>query len=139
MKKFTYILFISTMMLTFASCANIEKILIKNNGKWNIDRITSTTEITGFPSTTDEDLNAGTILFEDSGTGTIEYNDGTSETFDWQVTDDVITIDFNATGFTIDYDILESSKNSQSWRGTIEETFSGITTIYTQEVELSAI
>lgn len=120
-----------------SSCAKTEKILVKKDGVWNMDKFTSTLEITGLPTTTDTESNYGTITFKDDGTGVFNFSLGFSQDFTWEVNDDIITI--TAGGDVTNYDILESEKDYQKWSNVTTETAGGVTSTYTYVIELSPV
>ncbi len=127
------------VVITLASCSKTEKVLVKQDGKWNIDKQVTTTTIGG-ASTTDTQTDIGVATFND-GTGVINYNDGTTSTFDWSVVDDVITITYtDGTTNSIDFTILsDSGKDFQHWSGSYTIDFLGTSTVVDIDITLSSL
>lgn len=124
--------------VTLFSCAKTEKLLVKQDGEWNIDKQTTTTTIGG-SSTTETDTDYGVVTFEENGTGFITYNDGTTDTFSWTVVDDIISITYDSLAITVDYTIVESSKDSQQWTGTYTYSILGVDAVIDTEIWLSSL
>lgn len=137
MKKLLLCSLAVVMITILTSCGKTDKVLVKNDGLWNIDKVTTVTETSGFPTTTDEETDNGTAEFRGDGTGTFTYPDGTSDEFTWEVSDDVITLE--QSGFTFDYTILESSKSEQKWEYSETTDIGGFTSTITITIELSSI
>ncbi|MBK7566830.1 MAG: hypothetical protein IPI31_03305 [Bacteroidetes bacterium] len=63
-KQVIAVLFISVSLF---SCAKTEKVLVKHDGEWNIDKQVTTTT-TGGVSTTETDTDYGVATFNENGT-----------------------------------------------------------------------
>ena len=117
MKKITLVAVMIMLLTTFYSCGNTEKILVRKDGNWNIDEYTTTTDFGGV-NDTEVHENYGTCTFKDDGTGTIQYSDGSpDDSFTWSVNEDIVTVTFAAIGEAIDFDVIESTRTSQHWKG----------------------
>ncbi len=138
MKKTIQIATMLLVVVSLYSCTKTEKVLVRKDGTWNIDEQTSSYTLFGVP-TTDTDTDAGTVTFKDDGSGTIDYNDGTSDTFAWSVTDDVISVTYASIGETVDFDILDSSKDSQHWNGSYTYDVLGTPVDVTVDLKLSSL
>jgi len=139
MQKTMRILSICLLFIAMASCGKTEKVLVKQDGIWNVDKLTSITSVNGGTPTTDSETNAGTITFSEDGTGIIVYTAGGGDSFDWEVDGDIITITFLSLGMAIDYDINESSKNEQVWSGSYSYDILGMTYDVDQEITLGRL
>lgn len=134
-KQVIAVLFISVSLF---SCAKTEKVLVKHDGEWNIDKQVTTTT-TGGISTTETDTDYGVATFNENGTGFITYNDGTSDTFSWSVNDDIISVTYDALATTVDYTIIDSSKDSQHWSGSYSGDIFGIPYVVDTEIWFSSL
>jgi hypothetical protein len=109
-------------------CKKVEKILPKKDGTWKATSITYYEyENSSLDTTYTETNNPEIYTFEKDGTGTISDGTDTANTT-WEVNDDNDVIKLCAAFpgssiyFCTDYDILESDKDRQVWRGSDKET-----------------
>lgn len=140
MKKIRVTLILAVLAFGLFSCGKTDKILVRHDGKWNVDKITITTTVSGFSSTSTEN-DFGVMTFKDNGTGTLEYSDGSpTDSFTWSVNNDndVITLKIGSDD-PVDYDILSSDKDTQHWSGSYTTIVVGITTMYDVDIQLSSL
>ncbi len=138
MKRITQVIAVMFIAVTLFSCGKTEKVLVKHDGEWNIDKQVTTTTSGGI-STTETDTDYGVATFNENGTGFITYNDGTTDTFSWSVNDDIISITYDALAVTVDYTILDSSKDSQHWSGSYTYEIFGVDFVVDTEIWFSSL
>ena len=120
MKKFSAIMFTVAAVVLMTACNNVEKILPKKDGTWNISMITETETVNRTVTSDTTYSPVGTsFTFDKDGTGTYTEPD-TTDSFTWAYNDDNETITMTLASFplAIVYDVLESSKDAQTWRYT---------------------
>ncbi len=91
MKKLHFLLpvLFLAFAITFNSCEEDEKFDII--GTWNIDKIEWAVYLGDQELESETEENTGTITFNKDGTGTV-IEDGESFAFEWELSDDVLTM-----------------------------------------------
>lgn len=135
MKTFKVLSFALLTLLVVTSCNNVENILTKKTGTWNIKTQTSETFVGGTSQGSESETNVGTFTFNDDGTGSSTQDDSTF-TFNWTYNKDQDQVTITDQGLALVWDVLESSKKEQKWTNTFEIEFLGVTTRTVTEVTL---
>ena len=127
MKNFK--VFALALVTAFAlySCSNVEKILPKKDGLWNVT------------SQTDEEYEDGTLvttttttdslpswMFNSDGTGEVfEFGGASGGTFNWVYDDNNESVTITQDGLGLAFTVVESSKDAQTWTSSLEIDFAG--------------
>ena len=135
MKHFKLLSLAAVMTLMTACGLNLDNILPKNTGTWNITRFESITRI----DTSSIELaftDAGTFTFNEDGTGKTILNilgSVDSASIDWSYDEEAeaITIDFNDGEGPSTFDVLVNERKRQEWQSIDSTTSNGITTVET--------
>ncbi len=109
MKK---ILSLLTSMITisflFIACSkSTDRILVKNDGKWDWETI----QIEKINGTTVDNINDKGVITFDKSSYTLVYSTGEIEKGTWITIDDKFIMTTN--GFSVSFDVIESKKKSQ--------------------------
>lgn len=138
MKAFKAFAVLALAAFVMSSCNNIEKILPKKDGVWNVTSATQRDYEDGtLVSTTTETSNLGTYTFNSDGTGVIA-DDSTSENITWSANsdNDQVTIAADGGGLALVYDVLESEKKKQKWQTSLEIEILGVVSRTEFEMEM---
>ncbi len=130
MKNFKVILFAMVAAFALVSCNNLDKVLIKKDGRWNTTSVQTIVLVDGaeFLNLTLTD-SLGYSVFSDEGMGETFLDDGTSAgTFTWMTNDDDTQITITQDGESTTYDITDQDKNNMTWYNSTTVTDQGITT-----------
>jgi hypothetical protein len=130
MKKLLSISALVLVCIIAVSCGKVEKILPKQDGTWRSSSTTYREFVANALDTTYTETFNSTMVFEKDGTGySYETNADSTDAFTWSVNDDndVVTIcqDFFGLQFCVPFEVLESSKDSQTWVATTESGTAG--------------
>ena len=140
-KLFSFTAALFTIAL-IASCAKLDKVLVKKDGIWNITRtyIKVTIGGTTFLEVTDNAPDSK-VTFMDDGTGFNTDSSGTKTYFTWTADDKEATITITDTsgGTTtvMTMDVTNEEKNSMTIKGMDTDTTGGVTTVTTIEQDLA--
>ena len=134
--------------LIAVGCSNIEKILVKQEGVWNVTQFSfveytaETAPNYSYTDSTEFDLAPSTMTFMDDGTGTFTFNFlGQVEDFPltWTATEDEFTLNINDVfDNPLVYTVNESSNDAQDYsltemgtetRGDTTATFDRMSTL----------
>lgn len=130
MKKFLSISALALVCIIAVSCGKVEKILPKKDGTWKSTSTTYRDFVNNTLDSTYTDTEASTMVFEKDGTGySYTTNVDSTDAFTWTVNDDndIVTIcqDFLGASFCVAFDVIESSKDSQTWMTTFQSGTAG--------------
>lgn len=119
MKSFKTLALSAIIAIVAVGCNKVEKILPKKDGTWRAVSITDAQYVNNTLDTTYVDNNPGeTYTFVKDGTGSMTDTD-TTIAFSWTVNDDndqiTLCVDFLGVQFCQPMDVLESSKDAQTW------------------------
>ena len=133
--SFTAILF---AIVFVTSCAKLDKVLVKKEGKWNVSRtyvkITSGT----FVISESTNNNPGTsYTFEKDGTGTFTESGGGNTPFTWTADDDAQTISYTFNGSTTIWEVTEQEKTTLKVKSTSTTTTFGVVTTTYGEIDMT--
>ncbi len=125
------------------SCNDPEHLLLRHDGKWNIDLETVTYTV-GDTTTITSFADYGVYTFNDDGTGHVQYTNASNILFTWTLKDDLLsvtyTIDiYSGSTLTVDFDILEISKEEQHWYGEYPYNLYGTDVYYKEDIQLSSM
>lgn len=123
MKAFKFLALAAIFGFAFTSCTNVEKILPKKDGRWDVTSVDSKIYFDGVLAvdTVITDGN-GFIVFNSDGTGYTEDEARTKDAgsdFTWTADNDQITITDSSDTYTSD--VLEASKKEMMLSLTTEE------------------
>jgi hypothetical protein len=138
MKTLKTIFLVVLAATMFAACtADFDKIIVKQDGTWNVAKSTTESYTNGVLDSTEVTENDGTITFKDDMTGSYVDSDGTTGNFTWAFNEELETITITEDSFPLTFDILESSNNAQTLQTEIAFEFFGveIKTVNTIELE----
>jgi hypothetical protein len=111
----------------FAACtADFDKIIVKQDGTWNVAKITSESYTNGVLDSTDVSENEGTITFNSDNTGSYNGIDGESGNFTWSYNAEIEQLTWTEDSVSLTYDILESSNKAQTLQTDITFDFFGV-------------
>ncbi len=124
MKIFKTIFLVVLAASIFAACTpDLDKILIKQDGVWNVDKWTTETYTDGvlIDSLTTVET-GGSYTFNEDMTGSFIDADGETGTFSWSYNADLeaLTMVDDSFPFPIIFDVVEYTKNSQTLRWEFE-------------------
>ncbi|MEO0472507.1 MAG: hypothetical protein AAF206_22990 [Bacteroidota bacterium] len=143
MKHLQLLVLAAALTLLTACDLNLDNILPKNTGSWNVSRFESITRI----DTSSIELaftDAGTFTFNEDGTGQAVLNIfgmSDSASIDWNYDEEAetITIDFNDGEGPSTFDVLINEKKAQEWQAIDSTTSNGITTVETTFFSLERV
>lgn len=134
--KTIFLVFLAASM--FAACtADFDKIIVKQDGTWNVDKVTTESYTNGNLDTTEVLENQGTITFNSDNTGSYQDLNGESGNFTWTYNADTEQLTWTEDSISLTYDILESSNNAQTMQSEFTFDFFGQTFRTVNTVELS--
>lgn len=124
MKTFKAMALAAFVAIALTACNNVEKILPKKDGRWDVSRVEAKTYFSGVlaSDTVITDGN-GFMVFNSDGTGYTEDENGTKDAgsdFTWTADDDKISVT-DSSG-TLTSDVLEASKKELMLSLTVEES-----------------
>jgi hypothetical protein len=127
MKTLKTIFLVVLAATMFAACtADFDKIIVKQDGTWNVAKITSESYTNGVLDSTDVSENEGTITFNSDNTGSYNGIDGESGNFTWSYNAEIEQLTWTEDSVSLTYDILESSNKAQTLQTDITFDFFGV-------------
>ncbi|MFK7926493.1 MAG: hypothetical protein AB8H47_31380 [Bacteroidia bacterium] len=105
-------LFLATA-LVLSSCQNLEKVLLKNDGSWNLVQSTENQYEDGVAVLTDSVTtyaNPTVWKFNEDGTGAFT-EDGVTDAYNWTYDEDAEVLSIEVDGIVLDFDVLEWTKS----------------------------
>ena len=128
MKNFK--VFALALVTAFAlySCSNVEKILPKKDGRWNVTSQTDEEYVDGVLITTTSTTDSlPTWQFNSDGTGEVfEFGGASAGTINWVYDDNNETVTITQDGIGLAFSVIESSKDAQTWTSSIEFEVLGV-------------
>ncbi len=118
MKNVKNLLILIAVAFTFAACTNLEKILIFQDGIWNVDQRTNEVYVSGIlnVSQTDTLKDDGTIIFNKNLTGSYTEGDGDTGTFTWAYDKEAEVLTVVEDGDSLFYDVIDTEFKAQKLR-----------------------
>lgn len=135
--SFSAILF---SVLLLASCAKLDKVLVKKDGKWKVTRTRIKITSGGIPisDVTNNTPNL-TYTFEKDNKGTITDASGTNTPFTWAADDDAETITVVSGGLTTVWNLTENEKKSIKGKSSYSINIFGTVSSYESEIDMERI
>ena len=122
MKLFKAFAFTLIAAFALSSCNNVEKILPKKDGLWNVKNIHQVTTVDGMVQQDTMMADQGTMMFNSDGTGVTTDNNGNTNEFTWSYDKDADVVSVTQDSLTFENNVLESSSKMQQWQSTLTIT-----------------
>ncbi|MEL6591044.1 MAG: hypothetical protein AAFP02_04785 [Bacteroidota bacterium] len=142
MKK-SILLALTIFALGATACINnLEWVLPRADGTWDVDRFISTTEVEGDTLSQITYDNAGTFLFQKDGTGAVDLevpgNDYDNQAILWSFDNEegILTIDFQDGEDPWEFEVIEQDANRIFVRRITENVLLGLETRSIREMDL---
>ena len=132
--------FAFTLIAAFAlsSCNNVEKILPKKDGLWNVKSIHQITSVDGTVQQDTTMSDQGTMMFNSDGTGVNADNNGGTTEFTWAYDKEADVVSVTQDSLTLENNVLESSSKAQTWQSNLTITIDlGILGTITSTVDIT--
>lgn len=130
MKNAMHWLWAGIVVVAAVGCAKIDKILPRNEGRWDITNLNTITYVDdSLTANVNQTDSLGTYFFDDNGIGYLEDFLGDRTDFIWEVNEenDWVTLTDTAGSPTV-YQVVESSSKEQVWTTSLYNEIQGVVT-----------